>query len=346
MAKQPAKKLRTAKTVPSPDLNLLQRDLYKWFLHNQRELPWRKSKDPYRIWISEVMLQQTTTQAVIPYYERFLKRFPLLKNLAEASEKDVLEYWAGLGYYSRARNLHKAAKILNTTGFPKSASQLLELPGFGPYTSCAVSSLAFGEKVGVLDGNVIRILSRVMGKKYQWWQTKDRKELQDLADRLAQSEDSSSINQGMMELGATVCTPQSPSCFLCPWSSSCVGRKKGLVETLPLKKPKAAGVILLWSVDWIEKNRKIAFVENSYAPFLRNSPILPGRIEHLNKRPEKFDLKHSITKYDIYMRLQKSTPMSSEVLKQSAVKWLDVTRITQEIPYSLIRKIVELAKLT
>jgi A/G-specific adenine glycosylase len=332
MTKQPAK------------LKFLQTSLSEWFVQNHRELPWRQSRDPYRIWISEVMLQQTTTQAVIPYYERFLQRFPRLQNLADANEKEVLKYWAGLGYYSRARNLHKAAKILALSGFPPSAQELIQLPGFGPYTSRAVSSLAFGEKVGVLDGNVIRILSRVTGRKFQWWQTKDREQLQNLADAMAQTEDSATINQAMMELGATICTPQSPSCFICPWNTKCEARKQGLVETLPLKKPKAAGEILLWNIQWIEKNKKIAFVQNDYAPFLRKMPILPGRLERLNKRPEKFDLKHSITKYEIYARIQKSVRKPKKGAKQDAFLWLDLANITEEIPYSLIRKIIQAAQ--
>ncbi len=332
MTKQPTK------------LKLLQTSLQIWYFENRRELPWRKSKDAYRIWISEVMLQQTTTQAVIPYYEKFLGRFPSVELLAEASEKEVVKYWAGLGYYSRARNLHKASKLLAIGGFPKTADSLIAFPGFGPYTSRAVSSLAFGEKVGVLDGNVIRILSRVMGSKYKWWQTKDRAHLQTLADAMAQTEDSSSINQGMMELGATVCTPQSPACFLCPWSRQCEARKLGLVETLPLKKPKAPGEILLWDIDWIEKKQKIAFVKNDYAPFLKQMPILPGRLQRLNKRPEKFDIKHSITKYEIYVRIQKTVKKSSKPLKQKPFLWLDLAKITEEIPYSLIRKIVQAAQ--
>jgi A/G-specific adenine glycosylase len=339
MAKQ--QKRVAAKKPPQDFVGILQSHLHDWFLQNKRDLPWRQSRDAYRIWISEVMLQQTTTQAVIPFYQRFLERFPRLESLATADEKEVVKYWAGLGYYSRARNLHKAAQILNTKPFPQTAAELLPLPGFGPYTSRAVSSLAFGEKVGVLDGNVIRILSRVTGKKMKWWESKDRQELQNLSDRLAQSQDSASINQGMMELGATVCTPQSPACFLCPWSQNCVARMKGLVEKLPLKKPKEESVILLWSVDWIVKNNKIAFIENSYAPFLRKSPILPGQIEHLSQRPEKFDLKHSITKYEIFTCIKK-TPLSAiHSTKQRQLFWLDIAKITEEIPYSLIKKVVQ-----
>ena len=140
--------------------------LITWYKENKRDLPWRNpqgsrgSKDPYRIWISEVMLQQTTVTAVIPFYEKFMNRFPKVQDLAQAKIEDVYEYWAGLGYYSRARNLHKAAQMFAENGFPKTAAELIEYPGLGPYTSRAIASLAFGEKVGVLDGNVIRVLSR------------------------------------------------------------------------------------------------------------------------------------------------------------------------------------------
>ena len=160
-----------------------QKNLIAWYQKNKRVLPWRASQDPYKIWISEVMLQQTTVTAVIPYYEKFLKLFPTVQKLAAATIEDVYEMWAGLGYYSRARNLHKSAvllseMILSGNGFPQSYQQLLELPGFGPYTARAVSSLAFGEKTGVLDGNVIRVLSRKYGIDSDWWQTVARNDLQ------------------------------------------------------------------------------------------------------------------------------------------------------------------------
>ena len=139
----------------------LHENLINWYLANRRPLPWRKDKNPYTIWISEVMLQQTTVAAVIPYFERFIERFPNQHTLAQAELSEVYEYWAGLGYYSRARNLHASAKIISDSGFPEDYSQLIQLPGFGPYTARAVASLAFDQKVGVLDGNVIRVLSRV-----------------------------------------------------------------------------------------------------------------------------------------------------------------------------------------
>ncbi|MCB0410907.1 MAG: A/G-specific adenine glycosylase, partial [Bdellovibrionales bacterium] len=159
-----------------------QRTLVEWFKTNHRPLPWRVNRDPYRIWISEVMLQQTTSRAVQPFFERFLKRFPNLKSLSQAKIEDVYEVWAGLGYYSRARNLLKTAQILGRTGFPKTFEELLKLPGLGPYTARSISSLAFEQRVGVLDGNVIRVLSRLSGEAISWWTTEGRTKLQGWAD--------------------------------------------------------------------------------------------------------------------------------------------------------------------
>ncbi len=158
----------------------------EWYRKNRRDLPWRHTRDPYSIWISETMLQQTTTQAVIPFYERFLKRFPDVRSLAAGRLEDVFEMWSGLGYYSRARNLHKAAKALAERRFPRRFEELIELPGFGPYTARAVASLAFGQEAGVLDGNVIRVLSRVHDLAEEWWKTSGRKKLQTLSDAWVQ----------------------------------------------------------------------------------------------------------------------------------------------------------------
>ena len=197
--------------------------LLEWFGHNQRDLPWRKNKDPYSVWLSEVMLQQTTVKAVIPYFNKFIKTFPKVERLAESSIEDIYELWAGLGYYSRARSLHKAAKeIVALGGFPTHHKDLLQLPGLGDYTARAVASIAFGEPVGVVDGNVIRVLSRRWNADWEWWKTGPKKEIQAIADLLASTENPSHTNQGLMELGSTVCTPKSPTCFLCPWQKRCL----------------------------------------------------------------------------------------------------------------------------
>jgi len=329
-------------TVNSASADTLRTALLAWYHVNKRELPWRQNRDAYRIWISEVMLQQTTTQAVIPFYEKFLTRFPKLKDLAEAPESEVLKYWAGLGYYSRARNLHKAAQKLNATSFPKTAQELIEYPGFGPYTSRAVSSLAFDEQVGVLDGNVIRILCRVDGVELEWWNREPRDQLQKRADQLAQTKQAASLNQAMMELGATICTPQSPSCFLCPWQKNCVALKTGQTEILPLKKPKGDSHILLWSPAIARRGNKLAFVENTYAPFLKGAKIFPGTVKTLTQRPEKYDYKHTITKYEIYTQLQ---PTGRKGAEPDKLFWIDLDRITEEIPYSLITKALKHLKL-
>lgn len=235
--------------------------LESWFTENSRPLPWRETKDPYSIWISEIMLQQTTVKAVIPFYTKFLKRFPNIKELSKARIEDVYQYWAGLGYYSRARNIHKAAQELNQMkSFPKKHYELLKLSGFGDYTARAVSSQAFEEKVGVVDGNVIRVLSRRFGLPVEHWKAKEKKLLQDIADQYAQHATPSQINQAFMELGATICSATNPTCILCPIKKGCVALKEEKTTELPLKKPKRAMEIWQWNVEFIEKNGKIGFV--------------------------------------------------------------------------------------
>lgn len=314
----------------------MQSELLKWYRQNRRELPWRKNRDPYAIWISEVMLQQTTVAAVIPYYEKFMKRFPKVTDLAIASESQVTEMWAGLGYYSRARNLHKAAKEIATKDFPSSAEELIELPGFGPYTANAVASLAFNQKVGVLDGNVIRVLSRVHGLKLKWWQPKERQQLQELSTQLAQSEYNSEINQGLMELGATVCTPKKPLCLLCPWKSKCVALKKNLVESLPLSKPKTPGEIWHWQMTVQKNDGHILLVPNEATPFLAGLPFPKGSAKKLAKKPAKFDIKHSVTKYEIYVQLT-----GTSLQNTSKKNWIRLSDVKKHNPSSLMTKILK-----
>jgi len=227
------------------DLVTFRRKLLGWFRQFQRELPWRRTKDPYRIWLSEIMLQQTRVAAVIPYYERFLKRFPDVHGLANAPEEEVLRLWSGLGYYSRARNLRKAAQqiVANHAGqFPMTAGDALALPGIGNYTAAAILSIGFGKKLAVLDGNVARVLARLGAlrgnvRESQRWQA-----LQDSADSYLDLVSPGDWNQAMMELGATLCTPKSPQCLLCPVAQFCEGRKLGIAESLPEKRKKRANV--------------------------------------------------------------------------------------------------------
>ncbi len=215
----------------------IRRRLIGWYRRANRDLPWRRSSDPYRVWLSETMLQQTRVDTVIPYYERFLAAFPDLRALAAADEEDVLRLWAGLGYYARARNLRRAAQTVvreHAGVVPRSAEALAELPGVGPYTVGALRSIAFKEPAAIVDGNVRRVLSRLFAVERladsEAWR---------LAGELVPARDPDLFNQALMELGATVCTPRTPECPVCPLASSCAARATGRPDAFPAPKPKA-----------------------------------------------------------------------------------------------------------
>ncbi len=282
------------------------------------------------------MLQQTTVTAVLPYYERFLRLFPTLESLANAPENRVLEAWSGLGYYSRARNLHRAAQALVANkGFPQTVDKLLEYPGFGPYTARAVATFAFGAPVGVVDGNVIRLLSRFYGLEVQHWLPKGRHLLQEKADELAQTPQASTLNQALIELGATLCTPQNPSCLLCPWLSQCQAHRSDRIDKLPLRRPKAKMETWLWKPQIHFQNGKIGFVQNDHLPFLKGQWILPGLSMKIDKKPKQYDVKHGITKFDIYIQLEKSQQ------PQGKMKWVPLKDIKKISPTSMIQKVLK-----
>jgi A/G-specific adenine glycosylase len=224
-------------------LATFRKQLLRWFRQYQRDLPWRPTKDPYRIWLSEIMLQQTRVAAVIPYYERFLERFPDIHALAAAPQEEVLRLWSGLGYYSRARNLHAAAQeIVAKHGgvFPRAEKDALELPGIGRYTAAAILSIAYGAKYAVLDGNVARVLARIFAVQGDLRDAKRWQSLQDSAGTLLEPKSPGDWNQAMMELGATLCTPQSPQCLLCPVAQFCQARKLALADSIPVRRRKRA----------------------------------------------------------------------------------------------------------
>jgi A/G-specific adenine glycosylase len=316
-----------------------------WYRKNHRDLPWRKNRDPYRIWISETMLQQTTTTAVIPYYERFLNQFPTLQDLAAAPLPQVLGAWAGLGYYSRARNLHKAAQALaKMPTFPQTHTELLELPGFGPYTSRAVSSLAFSEAVGVLDGNVIRLLCRRYNLDTQWWRQQERQKLQTLVDELVAPGPSHELNQALMELGALICAPQNPQCIMCPWMKTCEARQKKTIDMRPRKKPRRSSEAWLWQPVLHFHQNKVLLIENDYAPFLRKHLIFPGTAKTLNARPKKFDFHHTITHHKIYTQLVVGKKKLQTKKRIGKSKWVPMDKLSQIAPASLIKKALAHAK--
>ena len=218
--------------------SLLARRLIAWYEANARDLPWRRKRTPYRIWLSEMMLQQTQVNTVIPYFERFVARFPSVKTLADAPLQDVLRLWEGLGYYARARNLHRAAqKVSRALGgrFPKTVEGLLALPGVGRYSAGAIASLAFGADVSALDGNVIRVLCRLFAVERDPRKPETREALRSLAESLLPQGQAGEFNEGMMELGATVCIPRAPRCDRCPLASLCQARRRGIQQRLPVK---------------------------------------------------------------------------------------------------------------
>ncbi len=214
----------------------MRRLLLAWYAKNKRDLPWRRNRDAYRIWISEIMLQQTRVAAVIPYYERFLERFPGVSALATVPEQELLAAWAGLGYYSRARNLQRAAQKIEQLGsFPREYSAMRSLPGVGDYTAAAIASIAFDLPHAVLDGNVLRVLSRLTGERGNVGSVAARNRLRSVAEQLLHPKRSGEFNQALMELGALVCLPKQPQCGKCPVARQCAALERGVQNELPVK---------------------------------------------------------------------------------------------------------------
>ena len=267
--------------------------------HGRNSLPWQNTQDPYRVWLSEVMLQQTQVATVLAYYDRFLQCFPQVGDLACAGQDEVMALWSGLGYYSRARNLHQCAKdVMSLHGgrFPQLAEQLQTLPGIGRSTAAAIASLCFGERVAILDGNVKRVLARVLGfsgdlsqsasERALWKQATDLLPVDNLAQAMPR------YTQGMMDLGATVCTSRQPKCLLCPVQAQCRGRADGHPEKYPIKtrklKRSAQALSLLWAQRpdgsaWLEKRTGTGIWSGLYC-----FPVFQSEEELMARLPEKF----------------------------------------------------------
>jgi len=218
---------------------VFSKTLTHWYSNNKRDFPWRKTKNPYCIWLSEIILQQTQVKQGLPYYEAFVRTYPTVFELASARESDVLKLWQGLGYYSRARNLHATAKyIANQCNgvFPNNHADLLKLKGVGDYTASAIASICFNEANAVVDGNVYRVLSRYFGIKTPINSTKGIKEFKKLAQELIDKKNPAEFNQAIMEFGATQCKPKNPDCSICPFNQSCIALQKKIVDKLPVKQ--------------------------------------------------------------------------------------------------------------
>jgi A/G-specific adenine glycosylase len=221
-------------------------DLLAWYDRHRRVLPWRalpgETPDPYRVWLSEIMLQQTTVRAVAPYFARFTARWPDVRALAAAPLEDVLRLWAGLGYYARARNLHACARAVaerHGGRFPQSEAELAALPGIGPYTAAAIAAIAFDARAAPVDGNIERVVARLFAVEDELPAAKPT--IRRLAETLVPAARAGDFAQALMDLGATVCTPRKPACALCPWIDECAARRRGDPESFPVKAPKREG---------------------------------------------------------------------------------------------------------
>ena len=287
-----------------------------WYQKHGRNMPWRETRDPYAIWIAEVVFQQTRIEQGIGHYERFMLRFPDVHSLASAHQDEVLKYWEGLGYYSRARNLHAAARQIISDfdgSFPQTHTELIKLKGVGDYTSRAIASFAYDESVGVLDGNVLRVLARYWGIEEPVNKPVTRREIQSQLDEWAVAVDSRSLNHALMDLGSTICTPSRPGCLLCPLIEGCVARAKGLTAELPVKlkskrqAPRYANFYLAY-----DAKKRLAIAQRPAKGLWGGLWEIPNEeIEESawqqQRAPEGmdycFELKHVFSHFDLYIKV-------------------------------------------
>jgi len=308
-----------------------RRKLLAWYDTNARDLPWRKSRDPYRVWVSEIMLQQTRVAAVIEHYHEFLRRFPTVQKLASAREASVLAAWSGLGYYRRARMLHAAAKVISREHageYPATSDGWRELPGIGRYTAAAIASIAFNEPIAVVDGNVERVMQRVTGT------TLAGEKFWSLAEALLNRTRPGDFNQAMMELGATVCTPRSPGCLTCPLVKLCTTRGEMETEAKPARQSKREIHYAL-----VRQNGSVFLVQRP-----RNSSLMAGMWElpEISRADENGELvmtvRHAITTTDYTVHVW-ALPTSTRVVGE----WYSAQRLPRTAMTGLARKILRKA---
>ncbi len=335
-----------------------QDKLLQWFYKNQRKLPFRENKDPYKIWISEVMLQQTRVAAMLPSYEKFILRFPDITSLAESTEEEVIQYWKGLGYYSRAINLRKGAVYLKEnfqTKFPESLDDALSIPGVGHYTARAVLSIAYNKEFAVLDGNVKRVLARYFLFKENISLPSSHKALQELADSFLNSKNAGDHNQAMMELGATICLP-APLCMLCPIQKGCLAFEKGKQSELPIMGKEKTKLPIKLKFFFLEKEERILVVKYKHRRFFKTIFTLPYLIDgsklptsyedhsefgkFLDSIQESLDWtktgKHNITHHDIEL-FQASNKLNQKAL-QTLEKILSSNLNSEKVEWKWIKK--------
>ena len=310
----------------SSQLRSFRKSLLQWYSESKRQLPWRDSRDPYRIWVSEMMLQQTRVAAVLDYYTKFLERFPDVRALAEAKEQEVLAAWSGLGYYRRARAMHGAAKVVVERyegQFPSAREELENLPGIGRYTSAAISSIAFGVPAAVVDGNVERVLTRIQGKHLR-----DRNETWNEAERLLDPLRPGDWNQAMMELGATLCSPVQPKCLICPVRKWCKepGREVRKAQSPRRQKELVFGLA--------ERRGSIYLVQRSKRESLMAGMWELPAVPNPDGAEVLLRMRHSITNSDYrvsVVALQPEEAASGKWVRRSRLDDLAVTGLTRKI---------------
>lgn len=338
----------------------LTKTLLAWYDRNQRRLPWRalpgKTQEPYRVWLSEIMLQQTTVTTVIPYYLKFTKRWPNFTTLAKAPVEDVMSAWAGLGYYSRARNLHACAKIVvekHASRLPSDEQELRTLPGIGPYTAAAIAAIAFGRHAAPVDGNIERVLARLRCVREPLPASKPQ--LKALAAALAPAKRSGDFAQAMMDLGSGICTPRSPSCGECPWEKFCEARKQGLAADLPSRQAKRARplkrgttFVLLSPDNEVFLRRRpskgllAGMHETPTSAFARNFPddslqAAPAPAKYLKL---KALVRHTFTHFDLELEVRVAKNVSRAAIKGD---WAPLSRLEDYALPSLFRKVISAA---
>jgi A/G-specific adenine glycosylase len=328
----------TSEFLPALQQHQFRKLLLAWYDANRRDLPWRKNKDPYRIWLSEIMLQQTRVAAVIDHYHEFLRRFPTVEKLAAARESSVLAAWSGLGYYRRARMLHQAAKAVAKQGkgkFPTTAESLRELPGIGRYTSAAIASIAFNEACAVVDGNVERVLQRVSGKHLageNLWQA---------ANHLLDPNRPGDFNQAMMELGATICTPRAPACLMCPIIESCATRGELPAAAKPASQKKCEIHYSLNLRNGNGRSREVFLIQRPHeAQLMAGMWELPEAGDAACASSPMFTLRHSITVTDYKVQVWRDAPQL-----HAAGKWTPTTQLPKVALTGLARKILRKAQI-
>jgi A/G-specific adenine glycosylase len=340
----------------------VRRALLAWFRRNARSLPWRKSGDPYAVWVSEVMLQQTQVATVIPYYQRFLEAFPTVADLARAPLERVLELWSGLGYYRRARHLHQAAKELvhRFAGvFPQEYAKIRSLPGIGDYTARAVLSIAFDLPYTLLDGNVARVLSRLAALEGNLHQAGFRRAVEAELERLLSRRRPGNFNQALMELGQTICLPRAPQCAACPVRGWCLGYKTGNPEVFPQPRPRRAAECHYLAAAILRRGPQVAMVrglDDGLLDDLWNFPSAFGRsraeaLESLRDKLAGFgfaaitrqdciaELHHGITYRSI--RVHAYAAELSKVSRKKGLRWFPISSLGQAAISQLARKIAQ-----